>query len=350
MEGPETWGIIVELQLFFYLATSVIAWGNKEFLLREFSQSPAEIDKIWNSSFYGRSVLFLLPACALSFLLFDPISALHLSFWITSRFITQSYEAYITYNKKFGLAISAEIVSLLTGIILLLQPFAPLNLNWILITLSVMSIIKVPFFLFLVRPAIRKIGQYKHQLIGSLPFFLLAVTGFLATKADLLVVDLVMDKKQLGTYHILSNLLILIRSFSAFALYPFVKNIYRMNKDSVKRLGNNFFLTGIVLTIAGLAVSALILFFIYETPAKPAWIITGFLYILPGFWYAPFVFYLFGIKQQNFIVIVNCILIIVNTLASLILIPLFSLTGALIACTISQILMLILVYIRFRKY
>ena len=70
-EGSQAlWGSFVEVLISVSLASYIFVWGNKEFLLREFSLAPARIKQLWTGTIVARLslMLVLLP---LPFLLFS---------------------------------------------------------------------------------------------------------------------------------------------------------------------------------------------------------------------------------------------------------------------------------------
>ena len=89
--NAEWWGAIVELQVIYYLATNFTAWGNKEFLLREFSNSPSNIRNSWSSSFNTRALYILIPVCVGLFIFNHSVSGIFLISWVVLRHIQQSF-------------------------------------------------------------------------------------------------------------------------------------------------------------------------------------------------------------------------------------------------------------------
>lgn len=66
------WGEFVSEMLFINLTAHILQWGNKEFLIREYSQSPSTISQRFYSSLATRSLL-LLPVIILLFFISDSI-------------------------------------------------------------------------------------------------------------------------------------------------------------------------------------------------------------------------------------------------------------------------------------
>ncbi|MFI5222063.1 MAG: hypothetical protein ACHQK8_07045, partial [Bacteroidia bacterium] len=107
------WGQIVEMQLVYYFISSVSTWGNKEYLLREFSKKPSGLIHLWQLSFTGRGLFILVPLMILPLLIYPLFVALNLLCWVLFQFINQSIESLITFERKFFIAFISEIFGLL---------------------------------------------------------------------------------------------------------------------------------------------------------------------------------------------------------------------------------------------
>ena len=66
----ELWGEFSTYFLYINIITVIISWGNKEFLIREFSKSPSKIVKNFNQLFITRLILLPFAIIALLFPLF----------------------------------------------------------------------------------------------------------------------------------------------------------------------------------------------------------------------------------------------------------------------------------------
>ena len=92
------WGNFVEYLLFFLIATVISGWGNKNYLLRIFSENPKEMASNWQQLFLARLPICILFIIALYFLY--PIHLfLYLILWLLGAFI---------YNSFFKLSSSLE--------------------------------------------------------------------------------------------------------------------------------------------------------------------------------------------------------------------------------------------------
>lgn len=347
----EWWGRIVEIQLVFYFTGSISAWGNKEYLLREFSKSPAWIRKFWQQSFSTRAAILLLPSLLLILFIYPIAISFNLALWVLMKYISQSYESIITYEKKFNLAVTSELISLLSLILMIYFFRETLSFELLLILISLSYTFKTIFLVAAFKKYLPGLHQNYPQikLLGfSFVFMLLGFTGLVQSKIDLLVLDLYMSKKDLAKYQVITNLLILIKTGSSFILYPFVKNIYRLSKEKIISVANTVLAYGFIITLAGLLLQYLILKFIYHYETELSYYIYGIIYCLPGFWFSPIVFYLFKHNKQMKVILINITGIVTSSLFCYLLISHMAINGALISIAISQIIMLIMYSISFR--
>jgi hypothetical protein len=97
----------------------VLAWGNKEYLLRAFSFDPVHVAESWQTNLLTRLALFPAFALVVLLLAWSPIQAWLLVLWTLGLVICQSFEVLIVYRRAFLVSIGVELGSislLLTGI------------------------------------------------------------------------------------------------------------------------------------------------------------------------------------------------------------------------------------------
>jgi O-antigen/teichoic acid export membrane protein len=348
----EWWGKIVELQLVFYFVTSVCAWGNKEFLLREFSRHPFRITDLFQRSARSRAIVLLVPSVVILFFLYPVFISVNLVCWVGMRFIAQSYESLITYEKKFNAALWSEYIALafLCGGALILH--SSLTFNSVLLLLSCSYVLRTGFLAVSFRTYTRNFSGSvfdPSMLKEAAVFMLLAFTGLVQTKIDLFILDMLMKKSDLSKYQVITNFVILIKMCSAFLLYPYLKNIYRVHKSKIPGITNMVLLYGIPITLAGLLVQYLFLHYVYRYTSEPLYYVFGLLSALPAFWFGPVVFYLFRQNRQMDVVWINIAGIVSNSICCIVFIPLWGISGGLLANALAQLCMLGSYVFLFRK-
>lgn len=339
---PDWWGMIVELQLIQYMANAFCAWGNKEFLNRQFGKLPLEAKPVWNSLLIARFSVLLLPVLIMLFFVLPLLSFTHVSIWVICRFVTQSFDSVITLDKKFKPALFIEIFSALilsAGILIL---FGSLTFNQLLLIITVSNIIRLLAYMLRFSGWIQPV-TWTHispaLLKTSAPFMLLAFTGIVQTKIDLILIDAWMPKSELARYHVYSNFLILIRMGSAFLLYPFISNLYRLSATKIKPLSRWLLMTGIGISSGGLLILSFMMHYVYRMSDEFIWYIWGFLSCIPGYWFGPVVFYLFKLNKETKVVLINILGILVNIAVMMVTVSLYGISGALAATAIAQLAM-----------
>ena len=63
--GATNWGQVVSLQLVYYIAAHIVSWGNKDYLLVQFSKQPSKINQHLQQSTLTRALILLLPTVLL---------------------------------------------------------------------------------------------------------------------------------------------------------------------------------------------------------------------------------------------------------------------------------------------
>jgi O-antigen/teichoic acid export membrane protein len=340
--STDWWGEIVILQLIQYITFPVCTWGNKEYLLREFSKYPGNIERLWKQSFATRSVLLLLPLLVVMCSDLSVISGIHLFLWILFRFIQQAFDSVITFDKKFFWGFWVEIVALGFNCLALLLGLQVLTFNAILLILTVSHGIRAFGSAWLFRKLI--FGDAKWQLSykmikESFSFMLLGFTGLLQTKIDTVVLSILLTKEQLAFYQVFTSFLLLIRSVSSFIIYPFLKNIYRFTKQKIYQVSNQLLSIGSAISVLGLLLLYPLMIHMYhfETPAINY--VLGLLLCIPGFWFGPIVFLLFKKDKQHLVFWNNMVGIVINVVLCVLFIPVIGITGALLSSMAAQVTM-----------
>jgi O-antigen/teichoic acid export membrane protein len=285
--GEEVWGSFVPYIISIEFVLTFLNWGQKPYLIRSFSLETEHFSTSWFIAFWARVPLlisiFLLPVLI-------PLSNTEIFCvfgWIFFRFFSQSIESVIQFQRKYILSILAEIFSILTALLVLIY-FLPININLLFFAvvagLAVKSIILIPLVPFGVnwRPSRNEVQNY---LKSAFPFLLLSLVGLIQAKIDLYLVVLKMPESDTAFYQVLSGFLVIMQTGAFIILAPFQKNIYRLNSASIKSIKRNYFLLGVLLTIAGSIITFLIMRLLYHFSFSLNLIPLIILYITPLFAY-----------------------------------------------------------------
>lgn len=335
------WGELIPYLVTIDLALTILSWGSTSYLLREFSLRPNEIKLKWNESICSRGIplLFLMMSI---FVLPWPFT---IKVWLivlsVFRFVHQSFEPIAQTERHFSFTLLIEMISIgvvITPIIVLKK----IDLNQLLMLLTTAAIFKAALLAFFYRRMISFSGFKISFFVASFPYFLVAIGTMLQQRTDLLVATFFLSKKDIAMYQVLLSLLVLCQSILSLVLNPYIKNIYRLNRKSLLLLEKKFMTVGTLLSALGLAVVFLILQYIY------VFNINGIVYLLGFFYVATYSFYAFRIHEINRLnkqLIISKYLFLsslVSLVASMVLIPLYGITGALLSGLLGQLFIVFL--------
>ena len=345
----ELWGEFVRVLIVAQLAAHVAGWGNKDYLLREFSLNPARIPQSWQTSLITRLALFLafpvivglmgVPAQRVGLLILCSLGLV----------LDQAYDVVVLYKRDFAFALAVE----LSGLLLLALPVAwlgeRLSLDLLLAVFGLSNLAKAGIFGLRFRQLAAPGWQGHFDLAHlrlAFPFFLLGFSGLMQSKIDLYCVSYFLAEKEIGQYQVFTNLMIYGQSVSAFILTPFVKSLYRLSYGASLRISAKFFAAGLVVLGFFLPVTHLALTYLYHLELSPYFLLLGGLFIWPIYFYLPIIYALFKANQQSAVIAVNFVGVSVNLLLNLILLPRLGLLGAVMASAAAQWLMGLVYLIR----
>lgn len=337
--GKENWGGFVQLLIWVYLVAFIANFGNKDFLIREYSKKPSSIDQAFFSSLISRSIFLILSL--ILFLFFSYKTALACILLCSLLFIYQSFESLILYYQKFLIHVIAEIIGLIVIVASILTADS-LKPNDLLFIYSVAFLLKI----LVVFPSLKlnikaKIFNFSYdQILLSFPFFILGLSGWLASKIDIYMVNIFLQKKELAEYQLLITAFLLVRSLAALMIYPYSKHIYRLQQPSIikiKRLvANAAFPIVMICTIC--------IWFVFENVIHLN--LSYYLYILGAISCFPVYFFIIDIfmyykdKNEKKVMYISFGAAIFSLLLSTLLIPFCGIMGALITVAVTQFIIL----------
>ncbi|MES2691548.1 MAG: hypothetical protein V4658_14160 [Bacteroidota bacterium] len=341
--GSDSWGSIVQLQLYYYLVTAITAWGNKEFLLVHFSKKPGMVTGLWQQSLLTRFCMLLLPILMLTFIIYPAVVAIHLCCWIMLRYFTQSFESVATYYKKYKAVLISEIAAWLP-VTLLFFYTEQLQVEQVLLILTLIHLCRalVLFFSYtrltkgLLSNAIKP-----AQLALAAPFMLLSLAGFLQAKSDLYCISFMEQKNATGDYQVLMSYVSLCLLVPGFLITPYTADIYKMTSTALRSFQRWLNLAGTAIGLVGISVVYIIMRFVYLLDFDLIdYLLAGFYVVLPYF-YVLGIYGMYKSGNQSRVMLISCSGILVNTIVCILLIPLWGITGALVANCMSQIFLFV---------
>lgn len=340
------WGELVYVTVIFSIVNSVIGWGNKEFLLRSFSREPRNIGKFWQRSVMARLPLLILIVPSL--FIFTGIGWRGIAFaalWGVAVFGYQSFESLVIFHKRFTVAATLEAIAtvVLLGEIVWLRD--RLALDVLLLIFAIPAWLKaIAIAIFFRKQAFANwLGKFDAAFFRDAQlFFLLTLVGLLEIKIDLLCINYFLPKSEVGRYQVLIMFLIYLKNAGFFLTAPFIKNIYRMNSESLRKLRQRLFRFGAPLLLAGIAAIFIALTRIYGFNFGWEIYLSGYFFALPHLLYLVETYQLIRESRERVVLIVSIAGIGCNLLLNVLLIPQFGLTGAIFSSAITQWMILIL--------
>jgi O-antigen/teichoic acid export membrane protein len=344
LASAELWGSFVQFLLLIQLAAHVLVWGNKEYLLREFSRQPARIRPLWQSNLLTRALLIAGLAPLLLALGIPPGRAALLTLWALAATIDQAHEVLVVYHKAFVGQMLVDLGGL--GLLLagVLWRGAGIGLDGLIGLFALVELAKAGALLLWLRPlalrrAALRIDPAYFRL--ALPFFLLGLSGMLQSRIDQYCVNLWLGRREIAHYQVFTNFLLYLQALAAIGLAPFLKGMYRLRAGVLLGLSLRLLLGGLALIGPAMGALALILARLYHVDLPFGTLLIGGLSVLPIYYYLPIIYALYRAGRQTAVLRINVLGIAANLLFSLLLLPTWRMDGALAANVIAQLAMLL---------
>lgn len=335
LNSRELWGGFVEMMVILHLLTHIAGWGNKAYLLREFSRHPAQINQIWGRSLVSRLALYV-PISIL--LLLIPNGSTWAIAWGLGIMVSQSFEVLIVYRKDFTFAIATELMSigvLVAGIITQESDLTILSLTTLF---AAVTLVKATLFFWryseIALPLNLTIDLNYFRLAG--PFFVLGFSGILASRIDLYTVSALMHEQAVAEYQVFINLMLYLQALSAYILLPFIKNLYRMPDASIVRLSYRLFGLGLLILGPAMMGTYGLLILLYDIQYSATFMLLGGLFVLPIYGYIPLIHRLYKNDATRVVLVSNLVGAGTNFVLNLLLIGVMGIAGALLASAVVQ--------------
>jgi O-antigen/teichoic acid export membrane protein len=336
--GSVFWGSFVEYLIAVGLSATLLGWGNKEYLLRAFSETPAAISGMWQQSILTRSILAIGPI-ALFFVLYDAETALWLAIWLLGMFVWQSFDVVIVYTRRFTVSIIADVLSfcLIAGAIYLYQE--QMSVTLLLAFFALATWLKS--FILMIWLGGEVFKYYDPKWNGAyfgaaFFFFLIGLSGMLQSKTDLYLVNFTLSNEATGRYQVIINLFIYMQAVAGFVLMPFARNLYRSKAATTERIAMRMLGLGVLMLIVALPATFLLLHYGYHFDLSWDYFAYGALFVVPVFWYLPYIILLYKHKKERQVMLINFAGAIVNLGFTWWLVQHFDAKGALMGSAIAQ--------------
>lgn len=332
------WGSFSTYLYYTSIIVIVTGWGNREYLMREFSKAPSNMGSLFYRVLNARWILLII-AFILTFLLYPISEACIICLWILALHVTQSIEVLLNFKRNFLSAILIEF-----GVFLLLIFYLykiEIKQLYQLITLySCYHLLRSVFYLILFRNEIKQplFSTEPDYLKHAYVFFLLGIIGFLQSRIDFLIFTFFADASDVAVYQVISAYFILIHAVGTLIVLPFVKNIYRMTKHAVLLLQQRIVFAASILVLISLVFLYVLNTFIYHFNLSASVYLLGAAIVYPPYFYVIKIFQIYKYNQQKYVLQTGLIAILINSIIAVILLTLGKgITAVLIASAVAQI-------------
>jgi O-antigen/teichoic acid export membrane protein len=336
LTSPELWGEFVSLMVVVQFGAHLVSWGNKDYLLREFSLHPDQISQRWQTSLISRMVLFCLLCGVLVF--FAGQRWLVCILWGAGLVLAQSYEVYVLYRRAFAFTFVVEVTGITISAGFVMVRGGALTVDELLLLFAVVSLAKAGAY-FVRFTALWKDFQWRIDrgyFGAAAPFFLLGFSGLLASRIDLYSVSYFLSEREVGAYQVFINLMLYIQSLSVFIVGPYARNVYRLPDEAILKISARLFVLGWLFVVPGLVGASLLFDMIYHLHYSLPYLLMGGAFVLPIFAYLPLIYRLYKLNQTGLVLKANLIGAGVNLTLNIMLLPHVGSIGAVAASAVVQ--------------
>jgi len=290
------WGEIVNVNLWITLAGMVMSWGNRDFLLKEFSKSPGKVEVLWKESFSNRLWLLLIIDGLVFLFPFSFYLKILLIAWLSARFIYQSFDSLVAYERHYGFLGAAEITGLLLTVVPVFILRASIDFPGLVMLFSISAIVKCCIGMIRYRKLVFRLPGISFDakyFSRTFLFLMMALSGLVYARTDQYCVAIMLSKNELATYSVFRNFLGFAQFASTFILSPFTKNIFRLNSRALHKLQRFMVFSGILFSFACVAGTFLFIHFFYRFNLPWKMYVLGFIFV--------YAFYIFQLRIYRFI-------------------------------------------------
>lgn len=326
------WGQYVEHLLVVSLVLTVVNWGSKDFLLKQYSKAPKEIAGDLRRSILGKLLLLLVVSLLLICIPMPGLERDLILIWIWARAAWQFFESLNTYRRLFVQIASLEIV-LVLGIIFCLL-YYPIKLRWLLQLFIAADVIKLFIYSYFNRAFLKKwkwAGEWRSFIRDSFPFFLLTLSSLAASRADVYLLSLWEKADTLAQYQILTNFIQYAHLLATAIMIPFLKNIFRLQFASIQQLEHKFIGLGVVLGALLTAGIYIITTFLYQFEMSSTVITLIYLNIVVFYFYFLRIPAGFSFNKMWSVILVLSLMGGINLFLGMLIIPTLGMIGGLLS-------------------
>lgn len=326
------WGEYVEHLLVVSLVLTVVSWGSKDFLLKQYSKSPQGITQDLQRSIVSKLILLVLLSLIFWAIPMPGLERDLILLWIWARAAWQFFESLNTYRRLFVQVATVEVM-LVMGVIFCLFQY-PVSLRTLLSLFIIVDLIKIVVYAGFNRKYIQQwdgIGQWKSFFQDSFPFFLLTLFSLAASRADVYLLSIWEEANTLAQYQIITNFIQYAHLLATAIMIPFLKNIFRLKFDSIQQLERQFIGLGVILGGMLTAGIYILTTFLYQFEMSYIVITLIYLNIVVFYFYFLRIPAGFSFNKMWSVILVMSLMGGINLLLGILIIPTLGMIGGLLS-------------------
>jgi O-antigen/teichoic acid export membrane protein len=337
--GVETWGAFVGAMILVQLSAQLADFGSRDALLPAFSRRPAGVARTWRGAVASR-----IPLLAIGPLVFlaagnDPWRVLVLTAWLVALFLCRLHDGLVTYHRAFGFAVAMEIVAAIATLGVVVAVGAGLGVDLLLGTFAAVAWLRA--VALGTRFGLLRAGPGWNASAGELrrswPFFGLTFSGAIQSRVDLYVVAALSSAAQLGTYQVLTAIVLLVQSLAGALLAPVVPALHRLPRAGVLRGARRMAVVGCALATAGTVGLWLLMTSLFRLPVDAPTLAAAWLAMAPAYAYVALVQLAFREGDERAVLWVTLAGVAVAGLGAALTVPVMGLTGAILSAAVAQV-------------
>ncbi len=338
LASPELWGGFVGVMIVIQFGAHLASWGNKEYLLREFSRHPDQIAQQWQMSLFTRLLLAVGLCLLLVFFGYSLKQTVLVALWGLVLVIAQSYEVIILFRRDFVFATLLKAVMAFSVAFYLILVNESLNVDGLILVFTLSAVVEAGVYRWHYRDLTHHLAPSVnlHYFKWAASFFLLGFSGLLASRIDLYAVSYFLPQTEVGHYQVFINLMLYVQAISAFIIAPYTKGIYRLSDDAIAKISIRLFTLGAVIIIPALSAAYGLLWVVYGIRYSADYFLFGGAFVLPIYGYVPLVYRFYKLNRTGIVLRASLGGAGINLALNFVLLPRLGAVGAMLASAIVQ--------------
>jgi O-antigen/teichoic acid export membrane protein len=370
----DVYGEFMFLYVIVNILSVVIDYGYSLKMVKDLSRvrNKQERVKYYNEAFYskvyiliGVTILFTISACVMDLKADAIISYI----FLYCSFVFNSFAQFILLPFRVDGKMKIEsIVTAIANLIFVIALLILVQFKSSAIEVTILFMVaKLVFLVSSIFVQIKsynfdyKFYSYKHndylqQIALNFPYSVQLIVSVLYFQVDTLIIGLFLNNYDIGIYQssmrIVSGLLVINAIFSN-AYLPYISNLTQKQIVKInKKYTGLMFGLGVIVAGGQYLLADYLISFLYGEAYKEAIIILQMLsfMVLSRYIGVSYSVVLTVLDKQYLRAIAVCVALLLNVILNVILVPLFDLSGAVAASTITNVALLILYFMMTRAY